>query len=149
MKILWDWHIGFTIWIRFKFTLVLNYGLLIVAALTISSFFFFFLLLARATVEEERAFLEEIDLIKSIGFHKNIINVIGTSTMMKPLFLVLEYMSHGDLQHYLRKIRSYVNFHWVLIRLLYYQQCLNKMFSKYLFLGKHTNAIAKNQMFPT
>ena len=91
--------------------LVLNYGLLIVAALTISSFFFFFLLLARATVEEEQAFLEEIDLIKSIGFHKNIINVIGTSTMMKPLFLVLEYMSHGDLQHYLRKKRSDVNFH--------------------------------------
>ena len=90
--------------------LVLNYGLLIVAALTISSFCFF-LLLARATVEEERAFLEEIDLIKSIGFHKNIINVIGTSTMMKPLFLVLEYMSHGDLQHYLRKKRSDVNFH--------------------------------------
>ena len=69
------------------------------------------MLLARATVEEERAFLEEIDLIKSIGFHKNIINVIGASTMMKPLFLVLEYMSHGDLLHYLRKKRTDVSFH--------------------------------------
>ena len=51
-------------------------------------YFQLFLLLARATVEEERAFLEEIDLIKSIGFQKNIINVIGPSTMMKLLFLV-------------------------------------------------------------
>ena len=73
--------------------------------------YFHFFILARATVEEERAFLEEIDLIKSIGFHKNIINVIGASTMMKPLFLVLEYMSHGDLLHYLRKKRTDVSFH--------------------------------------
>ena len=149
MKILWDWHIGFTIWIRFKFTVSPELRTVNSNSFDYFQFLFFFLLLARATVEEERAFLEEIDLIKSIGFHKNIINVIGTSTMMKPLFLVLEYMSHWDLQHYLRKKRSDVNFHWVLIRLLYYQQCLNKMFSKYLFLGKHTNAIAKNQMFPT
>ena len=74
-------------------------------------YFQLFLLLARATVEEERAFLQEIDLIKSIGFHKNIINVIGASTVMKPLFLVLEYMFHGDLLHYLRKKRTDVSFH--------------------------------------
>ena len=74
-------------------------------------FFCFFLLLAKATVAEERDFLEEIGLIKSIGYHKNIINVIGTSTMMKPLFLVLEYMPHGDLLHYLRKKRTDVSFH--------------------------------------
>ena len=109
--------------------------------------YFHFFILARATVEEERAFLEEIDLIKSVGFHKNIINVIGSSTMMKPLFLVLEYMSHGDLLHYLRKKRTDVSFHWVLKRCLYFQQCINKMFSYYLFLGKHTNFIAKTQMF--
>ena len=74
-------------------------------------FFVFFLLLAKATVAEERDFLEEIGLIKSIGYHKNIINVIGTSTMMKPFFLVLEYMPHGDLLHYLRKKRTDVSFH--------------------------------------
>ena len=75
-------------------------------ALTISSL----LLLARATDMEERDFLKEIDLMKSIGFHKNIINMIGVSTMMKPLFLVLEYMCHGDLLHYLRKKRGDVRF---------------------------------------
>ena len=92
--------------LNFSSLLVLNDRLLIVTALTIFSFFS---LLDRATTEEERDFLGEIDLIKSVGFHKNIINVIGTSTMMKPLFLVLEYMFHGDLLHYLRKKRTDVS----------------------------------------
>ena len=78
-----------------------------------------FLLLARAIDTEERDFLEEIDLMKSIGFHKNIINIIGASTLMKPLFLVLEYMCHGDLLHYLRKKRADVRFHKVLFRNLF------------------------------
>ena len=118
MKILWNWYIDFKIWVRFKFSFSPEWQ-----TVNSSSFnyFQFSLLLARATAEEEGAFLEEIGLIKSIGFHKNIINVIGASTMMKPLFLVLEYMSHGDLLHYLRKKRTDVSFHWVLIRLLYYQ----------------------------
>ena len=90
--------------------------LVIISALTISNF----LLLARAIDTEEIDFLEEIDLMKSIGFHKNIINIIGASTMMKPLFLVLEYMVHGDLLHYLRKKRTDVSFNRVLFRALYY-----------------------------
>ena len=75
-------------------------------ALTISSL----LLLARAPDMEERDFLKETDLMKSIGFHKNTINMIEANTMMKPLFLVLEYMCHGDLLHYLRKKRADVSF---------------------------------------
>ena len=79
-----------------------------------------FLLLARAIETEEKDLLEEIDLMKSIGFHKNIINIVGASTMMKPLFLVLEYMCHGDLLHYLRKKRADVSFHKVLFKILFY-----------------------------
>ena len=90
--------------------------LVIISALTISNF----LLSARAIDTEEKDFLEEIDLMKSIGFHKNIINIIGASTMMKPLFLVLEYMVHGDLLHYLRKKRIDVSLHRVLFRVLHY-----------------------------
>ena len=77
------------------------------------------LLLARAIDTEERDFLAEIDLMKSIGFHKNILNIIGASTLMKPLFLVLEYMCHGDLLHHLRKKRADVKFHKVLFRILF------------------------------
>ena len=76
---------------------------------------FDFLFLARATDTEEKEFLEEIDLIKSIGFHKNIINMIGASIMVKPIFLVLEYKHYGDLLHYLRKKRADVSFQEILV----------------------------------
>ena len=74
-----------------------------------------FLLLERAIDTDEKDFLREINLIKSIGFHKNIVNIIGASTHMKPLCLVLEYMPYGDLLHYLRKKRVHVSFHRTLI----------------------------------
>ena len=64
-----------------------------------------------ATDMETKDFLEEIALMKSIGFHKNIINLIGCSTILKSFFLVLDYMSNGDLLHYLRKKRKNVSSH--------------------------------------
>ena len=76
---------------------------------------FGFLLLARAIDTDENDFLQEINLMKSIGFHKNIVNLLGASTHMKPLCLVLEYMPYGDLLHYLRKQRTRVSFHRALI----------------------------------
>ena len=74
-----------------------------------------FLLLARTIDTDEQDFLQEIDLMKSIGFHKNIVNLIGASTQMKPLCLVLEYMPYGDLLHYLRKKRTHVSCHRALM----------------------------------
>ena len=54
-----------------------------------------------ATDIELKEFLEEINLMKSIGYHKNIVNFVGCSTVKKHFYLVLEYMPHGDLLHYL------------------------------------------------
>ncbi|XP_065682131.1 ephrin type-A receptor 3 isoform X2 [Hydra vulgaris] len=51
-------------------------------------------------------FREEIDLMKSIGYHKNIVNMIGCSTVKKPLCLIVEYMENGDLLHFLRNRRT-------------------------------------------
>ncbi|XP_065662116.1 ephrin type-B receptor 5 isoform X5 [Hydra vulgaris] len=51
-------------------------------------------------------FREEIDLMKSIGYHKNIVNMIGCSTVKKPLCLIVEYMENGDLLHFLRYRRT-------------------------------------------
>ncbi|XP_065665312.1 tyrosine-protein kinase receptor torso-like [Hydra vulgaris] len=51
-------------------------------------------------------FFEEINLMKSIGYHKNIVNMIGCSTIKKPLCLIVEFMENGDLLHYLRKNRT-------------------------------------------
>ena len=96
---------------RFRSDLVKNGMLLIEATLQIFSS----LLLARAIDTDENDFLQEINLMKSIGFHKNIVNLLGASTHMKPLCLVLEYMPYGDLLHYVRKKRTHVSFHRTLI----------------------------------
>lgn len=61
-----------------------------------------------ATDIELKEFLEEINLMKSIGYHKNIVNFVGCSTVKKPFYLVLEYMPYGDLLHYLRTRRTKV-----------------------------------------
>ena len=96
---------------RFSSVLVINNRLLIETTSSIYRFF----LLDEAVDTEEKDFLEEIDLMKSIGFHKNIVNLIGASTQMKPLCLVLEYMPYGNLLHYLRKKRIHVSWKKVLI----------------------------------
>ncbi|XP_065682569.1 uncharacterized protein LOC100212148 isoform X3 [Hydra vulgaris] len=59
-----------------------------------------------ANTSELNDFFEEINLMKKIGFHKNIVNLIGCSTLKKPLCLIFEYMEHGDLLNFLRKRRT-------------------------------------------
>lgn len=59
-----------------------------------------------ASQMEYNDFKEEISLMKEIGFHRNIVNLIGCSTVNNPLCLVVEFMEHGDLLHYLRKRRT-------------------------------------------
>ncbi|XP_065677588.1 uncharacterized protein LOC124818277 isoform X2 [Hydra vulgaris] len=51
-------------------------------------------------------FIEEIKLMKEIGYHKNIINIIGCSTIRKSLSLIVEFMQEGDLLHFLRNKRT-------------------------------------------
>ena len=55
-------------------------------------------------------FREEIEMMKAIGYHKNVVTLIGCSTNYKPLCLVVEYMSDGDLLHYLRGRRNKVGY---------------------------------------
>ena len=55
-------------------------------------------------------FREETEMMKAIGYHKNVVNLIGCSTNYKPLCLVVEYMSNGDLLHYLRDRRNKVGY---------------------------------------
>ncbi|XP_065640053.1 proto-oncogene tyrosine-protein kinase receptor Ret isoform X3 [Hydra vulgaris] len=51
-------------------------------------------------------FCDEIDLMKKIGYHQYIVNMIGYSKVKKPLCLVLEYMENGNLLHFLRNTRN-------------------------------------------
>ncbi|XP_068751010.1 uncharacterized protein [Montipora capricornis] len=59
------------------------------------------------TTEEEarNQFLEEIELMKAIGSHRNIVSMLGCCVNSDPIFLVLEYVPYGDLLHWLRNKR--------------------------------------------
>lgn len=62
------------------------------------------------TDEEARnQFLEEIELMKAIGSHRNIVSMLGCWVNSDPIFLVLEYLPYGDLLHWLRNKRIQVN----------------------------------------
>ena len=61
-----------------------------------------------ADSDQRRQFLEEIQLMKAVGSHKNIVNMIGCCTVEEPVFLLVEYVPYGDLLHYLRKHRRKV-----------------------------------------
>ena len=61
-----------------------------------------------ATPDQQNDFLEEINLMKAVGSHKNILSLIGCCTKSSPNFLVVEFASDGDLLSYLRERRKRV-----------------------------------------
>ena len=46
--------------------------------------------------------VSEMEMMKIIGTHQNIINLIGCCTQEGPLFVVVEYADYGNLRDYLR-----------------------------------------------
>ena len=71
----------------------------------------FCLLTDNPTDEQRSEFLAEIELMKKIGQHPNVLSFLGCWTTTKPLLLVIEYVPHGDLRRWLiskrRKVKSY------------------------------------------
>ena len=66
-----------------------------------------FLLFIECTEEKYRQdFLNEIKMMKDIGYHRNIVSILGCCTLREPYCLVVEHVPYGDLLTYLRKIRS-------------------------------------------
>lgn len=51
-------------------------------------------------------FLREMELMKTIGYHSNVVNMIGCCTRQDPLCLVVEHVALGDLLHYLQDYRA-------------------------------------------
>ena len=49
--------------------------------------------------------VSEMDMIKVIGRHINIINLLGACTQDGPLFVIVEFAEHGNLRDFLRKHR--------------------------------------------
>ncbi|GMT11524.1 hypothetical protein PFISCL1PPCAC_2821, partial [Pristionchus fissidentatus] len=55
-----------------------------------------------ADEESKKEFLREITLMKSIGFHERLVNMLACVTDSEPYLLVVEFCSDGDLLQYLR-----------------------------------------------
>ena len=49
--------------------------------------------------------VSEMDMMKVIGRHINIINLLGVCTQDGPLFVIVEYAEHGNLRDFLRRHR--------------------------------------------
>ena len=45
----------------------------------------------------QQEFLDEIQLMKAVGSHKNIVSMVGCCTVEEPMFLLVEYAPYGDL----------------------------------------------------
>ena len=61
-----------------------------------------------SSVNELDDFRKEIELMKTIGYHANIVNILASCTKFQPLLLVVEFMNGGDLLGYLKEIRKMV-----------------------------------------
>ncbi|XP_035673327.1 fibroblast growth factor receptor 2-like isoform X4 [Branchiostoma floridae] len=58
-----------------------------------------------ATERELADLVSEMETMKRIGKHKNIINLLGCCTQDGPLFVIVEYAEHGNLRDFLRSRR--------------------------------------------
>ena len=61
-----------------------------------------------AGVEGKLQLLQEIELMKEIGSHKNVLSMLGYWVRSEPIMLILEYVPHGDLLQWLRNKRQQV-----------------------------------------
>ena len=74
--------------------------------------------LENAGEEEKRQFLQEIDLMKDVGSHRNILSMLGFWIRSEPIMLIMEYVPHGDLLQWLRNKRQQIKLVTVCIEFL-------------------------------
>ncbi|ELT91660.1 hypothetical protein CAPTEDRAFT_90852 [Capitella teleta] len=58
-----------------------------------------------ATDKELADLVQELEVMKIIGRHRNIINLLGCCTQDGPLYVIVEYAPHGNLRDFLRHRR--------------------------------------------
>jgi len=61
-----------------------------------------------ASKEQKEEFLLEIEQMKLLGTHKNVVSLVGCCTLQERKFLVIEYVPFGDLLQWLRRKRQLV-----------------------------------------
>lgn len=50
-----------------------------------------------STIDELEEFFGEINMMKTLSQHPNIVSLIGYCTIKKPMLMVMEYVGCGDL----------------------------------------------------
>ena len=58
--------------------------------------------------EQQEDFMHEIEQMKLLGAHQNIVSLVGCCTLQEHKFLVIEYVPFGDLLQWLRRRRRSV-----------------------------------------
>lgn len=66
------------------------------------------LLVDEPNESQKEAFMFEIEQMKLLGSHPNIVSMVGCCTLQEPKFLVIEYVPCGDLLKWLRGRRRLV-----------------------------------------
>ena len=79
--------------------------------------------------------------MKQIGKHQNVLSFVGCWTTTKPLFLVIEYVAHGDLRQWLISKRRQVTLNIFLLTCYCFLQCWQVLQPGYVLLCNK----AKNQ----
>ena len=59
-----------------------------------------------ASESERRSLMQEIDMMKDIGYHRHVVCMLACCTLGKTVALVMEFMPCGNLQTYLKKHRD-------------------------------------------
>jgi fibroblast growth factor receptor 1 len=58
-----------------------------------------------AAEAERKDLLSELDVMKSLEPHVNVVRLLGCCTEKDPIFVIIEYVSQGKLQSFLRNSR--------------------------------------------
>ncbi|ALC39235.1 CG3277, partial [Drosophila busckii] len=58
------------------------------------------------TADEVAEFLSEIEMLKGVGTHNNIVCFLGCCTIRPPYLMIMEYVGRGNLLNYLRTVRQ-------------------------------------------
>ena len=69
----------------------------------------FFFSSENATEEEKWQLVREIELMKEVGTHRNIVSMLGYWIQSPPIMLIMEYVPNGDLLQWLRNKRQQVS----------------------------------------
>ena len=92
-----------------------------------------------ASEGQKEEFLHEIEQMKLLGAHQNIVSLVGCCTLQEHKFLVIEYVPFGDLLQWLRRRRRSVR--------LFPKESLNNLTLPQMFvrIGFHCNSVLKDR----